>query len=122
MPAHARSCCPVACTLDLLGDRWTLLVVRDLFAGKSAFSDFAKSPEGIATNILSDRLAQLVAHGLAEKAVPDGARRARYRLTGKGWSLGPVLEAVAGWGLTHIEGTEARIAVPGTALGRKEAR
>ena len=55
-----RSPCPVACALDLFGDRWTLLVIRDLMLGRSRFKDFADSPEGIPTNILSDRLEKLV--------------------------------------------------------------
>ncbi len=105
-----RSCCPIACTLDLLGDRWTVLVIRDLFAGKRRYSEFVRSPESIATNILADRLAWLVDRGLVERAVPEGKRRAEYRLTDEGRSLEPVLGAVARWGLKHIEGTEARLA------------
>lgn len=104
-----RSCCPLACTLDLIGDRWTLLVLRDLFAGKSRYSEFRRSPEGIATNILADRLDALVRHGLADR-VADGPRRHHeYRLTDTGRSLEPVLWSIARWGLEHIPGTEARI-------------
>ena len=111
MPTSARrSCCPVACTLDVLGDRWTLLVVRDLMRGKSTYADFAAAPERIATNVLADRLALLVEHGLVERGAHPDRRRVTYRLTPKGWSLEPVLRAVAQWGLTHIEGTEARLA------------
>ncbi len=62
-----RSVCPVACALDIVGDKWTLLVVRDLMCGCAHFKEFLKSPEGIATNILTDRLNRLVEHGLAEK-------------------------------------------------------
>ena len=61
-----RSVCPVACALDVMGDKWTLLVVRDMACGKRHFNDFCRSPERIATNILADRLERLVAHGLAE--------------------------------------------------------
>lgn len=104
-----RSCCPVGCTLDLIGDRWTLLVVRDLFAGKSRFKDFQASPEGIATNILASRLEQLTGDGLVEQYTEGEERRARYRLTERGRSLGTVLKAVADWGLEHIDGTEARV-------------
>ncbi|MCY2959018.1 MAG: helix-turn-helix domain-containing protein [Planctomycetota bacterium] len=105
-----RSPCPVACTLDLLGDKWTLLVVRDLFCGKSRFRDFLDSPEGIATNILSERLARLTKSGLVETfASPAGQGRAEYRLTKRGKSLGPVLESVKDWGLANIPGTEARL-------------
>src|SRR5712692_4980605 len=59
-----RSRCPVACSLDVLGDRWTLLVIRDLFAGKSRFGEFVASPEHIPTNILSERLKRLERAGL----------------------------------------------------------
>jgi DNA-binding HxlR family transcriptional regulator len=105
-----RSVCPVACTLDLIGDRWTMLVVRDLFAGKAHFKEFARSPEGIATNILASRLAKLVNGGIAEKyPSQDYPGRDGYRLTDKGHSLGPVLAAMADWGLENIEGTEAKI-------------
>jgi DNA-binding HxlR family transcriptional regulator len=107
---HKRSPCPVACTLDLIGDKWTLLIIRDMFLGRCYYGDFSKSPEKIATNILADRLEKLVASGLAEKWHPnDEPNREAYRLTTKGKTLKPVLETVATWGLNHIEGTEARL-------------
>jgi DNA-binding HxlR family transcriptional regulator len=98
----------VACSLDLLGDRWTLLVVRDLWLGRSRFKDFTASPERIPTNILSERLERLVAHGVAEK-VPavDGSKRLGYKLTDKGKALGPILAAIRDWGLTWQPGTQA---------------
>lgn len=96
--------------LDLLGDRWTLLVVRDLFFGRSRFKDFTASPEGIPTNILSERLERLLKHGLAERIpAEDGSKRLAYRLTEKGRSLGPVLEAMRDWGLKWEPATVARI-------------
>jgi len=105
-----RSVCPVSCTLDVIGDKWTLLVVRDMLCGKSSFKDFLQSPERIATNILADRLEKLVSAGLAERFVPEGAsQRASYRLTDPGRSLAPVLESCKKWGLRWIEGTEARM-------------
>jgi len=106
-----RSCCPVACALDLLGDRWTLLVIRDLFFGRSRFSEFQRAPEGIATNILTDRLNLLVGHGLVERRTEPSSRRAGYHLTDKGRSLRPVLVAVKEWGLANIDGTAALIGV-----------
>jgi DNA-binding HxlR family transcriptional regulator len=111
-PSARRSVCPVACTLDLIGDKWTLLVVRDLFAGKSTYKEFTQSPEGIATNILADRLARLTESGLVERAPvkPPGSRQ-QYRLTDKGRSLWPVLRVVADWGLQHLPGTAARVPV-----------
>lgn len=101
-----RSPCPVACALDLFGDRWTLLVIRDLMLGRSRFKDFAASPEGIPTNILSDRLARLVDGGLVDKVpADDGSKRLGYRLTEKGESLRPILEAIRDWGLHWEPGT-----------------
>jgi DNA-binding HxlR family transcriptional regulator len=105
-----RSPCPVACTLDLIGDKWTMLVVRDLASGKSTFKEFSASPEGIATNILTDRLNRLVSHGLVEK-YPSAQlpHREAYRLTAQGRTLVPVLNSIAEWGLANIKGTAARI-------------
>ncbi len=105
MKKAKRSICPVACALDVIGDKWTLLVVRDMACGKRYFNDFCRSPEKIATNILTDRLQRLVDHGLACKRESDG--RDCYQLTPKGRSLEPVIGAVAQWGLTHIQGTKA---------------
>ncbi len=110
MKLMKRSVCPVGCVLDVIGDKWTLLVVRDLACGKRHFNDLCRSPERIATNILADRLERLLAHGLAEKYTAVGhPGRDAYRLTAKGKSLGPILAAMAGWGLTNITGTEAQL-------------
>lgn len=108
--AHTRSCCPISCTLDIIGDKWTLLVVRDLLLGRSHFKEFAASPEKIATNILSNRLQRLLDHGLAEKfPSPEVPGREAYRLTEKGRQLGPVVQSIIDFGLEQIEGTEARL-------------
>lgn len=108
-----RSICPVACTLDLIGDKWTLLVVRDLFAGKTHYHEFANSPERIATNILADRLRRLEHGGIVQaQASMIRVGSSAYTLTDKGRALLPLLEAFKAWGLAHIRGTEARIAVP----------
>jgi DNA-binding HxlR family transcriptional regulator len=105
-----RSICPVACTLDLVGDKWTLLVVRDLAAGRSHYQEFLRSPEGIATNILADRLAKLEAYGLvATSPSPVRAGSSAYALTDRGRALLPVLEAIMRFGLANIRGTEAKI-------------
>lgn len=106
----ARSSCPVASTLDILGDKWTLLVVRDLFAGKKTFSEFQSSPERIPTNILADRLKRLVENEIIEKR-PYQARPVRYEytLTSKGKDLGAVLKAIVHWGEAHLAGTRALI-------------
>ena len=105
-----RSPCPVACALDLIGDRWTLLVIRDLFFGRSRFKDFTASPEGIPTNILSDRLAKLLQSGLIVQ-VPssDGSKHLAYKLTRKGEALRPLLKSMRDWGLRWERGTKARL-------------
>jgi len=108
-----RSPCPIACSLDLLGDRWTLLVIRDLFAGHTHFKDFLRSPEGIATNILTNRLERLGAAGLVRaRASRDRAGAHAYFLTPKGRALYPVLESLRDWGLKHLRGTAALVEVP----------
>jgi DNA-binding HxlR family transcriptional regulator len=108
MAAKKRSVCPLACTLDVIGDKWTLLVIRDLACGKRFFNEFCQSPERIATNILASRLEKLVGSGLVSKrSCPEAPNRDEYNLTAKGKSLGPVLAAVAEWGLAHIPGTKA---------------
>jgi DNA-binding HxlR family transcriptional regulator len=105
-----RSPCPVACTLDLIGDRWTLLVIRDLFAGKSHYHEFAASPEGIASNILAERLERLVdAKIVRTQPSPVRMGSLSYELTERGRSLLGVLKAMRDWGLENIAGTQARI-------------
>jgi len=104
-----RSRCPVSCLLDVLGDKWTLLVVRDLMLGKATYSDFQRSAEGIPTNILAERLKRLQGAGIINK-VPYQERplRYRYQLTNKGMDLFPVLSAMIDWGNRHIEDTISR--------------
>jgi DNA-binding HxlR family transcriptional regulator len=103
-----RSSCPVACTLDIIGDKWTLLVVRDLFAGKKIYSEFQNSPEKIPTNILAERLKRLTENGIVIKE-PYQKHPVRYEyvLTNKGRDLGRVLKAVLQWGEKHIPGSKA---------------
>ena len=103
-----RSPCPVACALDLIGDRWTLLVVRDLVLGRSRFKEFLTSPERIPTNVLSDRLQRLQNQKLVQQ-IPsaDGTKHMAYGLTEKGETLRPILKSMRDWGLKWIEGTEA---------------
>lgn len=111
-PAERRcheSSCPIAKTLDVLGDRWTLLVLRDfLFLGKRRFSEFAGSPEGIASNVLSDRLRRLEEEGLAESEPdPEDGRRVLYRPTEKAADLIPLLLDMIEWGMKHESGANA---------------
>ncbi len=102
MPAAAtrapRSGCPIATSLELVGDRWTLVILRDLICGKRRYGEFLSSPERITTNILADRLAAMEAHGLIEKtAYQAHPPRYDYRLTAKGRGLVPVLQALCRW-------------------------
>ena len=94
-----RSNCPVAMTLDIVGDRWTLIVLRDLLGGKMRFSQFLESPERIATNVLTDRLKFLVREGVFV-AVPYKERplRVNYFLSEKGLALFPFFQALLQWG------------------------
>jgi len=105
-----RSPCPVACALDLFGDKWTLLVIRDLVLGRNRFKDFIGSPEGIPTNILSDRLERLLEGGVI-RHIPaaDGSKRLAYELTDKGLAIRPVLRAMRDWGLKWEPGTDVRL-------------
>lgn len=100
-----RSPCPIAYSLDLFGDRWTLIVLRDLLLfDKHRYRDFLASPESIASNILSERLKRLECAGLVSKAVdPTDARQVIYSATEKGRSLLPVLLEIAAWGAAQGE-------------------
>ena len=102
-----RSQCPVTNTLDLIGDKWTLLVIRDmLFLKKKFFNEFLDSPEGIATNILTERLKRLEEHGIIEKRPYQKAPlRYEYKLTRRGEDLRSLLIEMIRWGNTYIEGT-----------------
>ncbi len=94
--------CPVARTLDLIGDRWTLLIIRDLFLGKTRFSEFRTSDPAPPPKLLSERLQRLEQHGLVERVIYNGRPpRAEYRLTPEGRTLHPILREIVDWGLDH---------------------
>lgn len=95
--------CPIDYALDLFGDRWTLLVIRDLlFVGKRHFKELMESPERIASNILTARLKKLEARGLIERRPdPDNRKQVIYTLTDKGRDLTPVLIEMVRWGGRH---------------------
>jgi DNA-binding HxlR family transcriptional regulator len=102
-----RSNCPIACSLDLIGDKWSLLILRDLiFMKKTRFEEFLESPERISTNILTDRLHKLEKAGLVEKA-PYGNHRLRmaYSATAKGKTIVPILKEFAVWGGANFDAT-----------------
>ena len=101
-----RSPCPVANTLDLIGDKWSLLVIRDLMQGKQTYGELLDSPEGIPTNILADRLKRLEGAGIiARTAYQDRPVRYVYQLTKKGKDFSDILLALVRWGNKHIPGT-----------------
>src|SRR5947207_8600278 len=90
---HRKSDCPVHFALEVFGDSWTLLIIRDLmFKGRTSYTDFLRAEEGIATNVLADRLARLEEDGVIERAAESGRGSASaYRLTAKGIDLLPIL-------------------------------
>jgi DNA-binding HxlR family transcriptional regulator len=99
-----RSDCPVSCTLELIGDKWSLLIIRDLmFFNKATYNEFLDSSEKISTNILNDRLVMLKEMGLIKYEGPE--KRKKYYLTDKGLDLKPVLEAIGNFGMKHFKGS-----------------
>jgi DNA-binding HxlR family transcriptional regulator len=104
-----RSDCPISSALDLFGDKWSLLVMRDLlFRNKSHYREFFASEEGIATNILADRLARLEAAGLVEKTNDDPrSGKQAYVATSKGKDLIPLLLEMVLWSAKHEPHTRA---------------
>lgn len=101
-----RSECPISCTMDLVGDKWSLLIIRDLlYLGKSSYNEFLNSNESISTNILNDRLVKLTEVGLI--TYTGNSKRKKYELTKMGRDLKPVLESVALFGIKHSDADKA---------------
>ena len=116
----SRSACAVANSLDIVGDKWTLLVVRDLLHGKRTYGELTNSPERIPTNILAERLRRLEGAGIiVSTPYQQHPVRYAYTLTPKGRALGDVLLAFVRWGKRHIPGTVTLSGVP--ASGRAAA-
>jgi DNA-binding HxlR family transcriptional regulator len=102
--------CSIARALEVVGDRWTLLILRDVVLGHSRFDEFLDSL-GVASNVLTDRLNRLVAEGVLERVrYNERPERFEYRLTKKGRELGPVLIALMQWGDRHLSDKPPRIA------------
>jgi DNA-binding HxlR family transcriptional regulator len=103
--SERRSDCPLNISLEIFGDRWSLLIIRDLmFKERHDYKDFLQSGEKIATNVLSDRLKRLECHGIIEKEVNAAdARKVNYQLTAKGIELAPVLIEMIIWAARHEE-------------------
>ena len=106
---HRRSDCPVHFALEVFGDAWSLLIIRDLmFKGRTTYTDFLRAEEGIATNVLADRLVRLEGDGVIEKdATGEGRSAGRYRLTAKGIDLLPVMLDIIDWSAKHDPKTAA---------------
>ncbi len=106
-----RSVCPISSALDVLGDKWTLLIIRDLIIHRTrTYSDFLESPEHISTNILALRLKLLTCLKLIERTNPDAsARNNAFKLTESGAALRPVLEGLGRWAQTHLKEFHANI-------------
>jgi DNA-binding HxlR family transcriptional regulator len=104
MPARSYGhFCPVAKTLELVGERWTLLIVRELLVEPRRFTDLHAALDGIPRNLLAERLRDLEAEGIvARRDLPPPAARTVYELTAAGQGLLPVIGALAQWGLTHL--------------------
>ncbi|HSB75059.1 MAG TPA: helix-turn-helix domain-containing protein [Terriglobales bacterium] len=117
-----RSGCPVSLSLEIFGDRWSLLIIRDLMVrGFRTFGDFESSGEGIASNILADRLRRLEAAGiLAEERDEEDGRRVNYRLTKKGIDLAPVLLELLIWGSRHEEADAPCAIIESMAANRQQ--
>jgi len=108
--------CIAAHALDLIGDRWALLVVRELMLGPRRFGEVRAGLPGISANVLTERLAALAAADVVEReARAEGARAAAYRLTAAGLALWPVLDALCRWGAA-MPGHDPRLSISPTAL------
>ena len=102
-----RSACPVACALDIIGDKWTLLIIRDLIKGKHRYNEFLESKEAITTNILANRLQRLEEAGLIFKSpYQNNPVRYEYFLTDTGNTLRPVVRSIVEWANSQIPGTQ----------------
>jgi DNA-binding HxlR family transcriptional regulator len=110
VPKRYGQACPVAKSLELVGDRWTLLLVRDLLPGARRFQDLQDGLTGIAPNILSDRLKLMEQHGLVTRRLySDHPPRAEYTLSDRGRELGVVVGALATWGSRHVHPARALV-------------
>lgn len=101
-----RSRCAIANMLDVIGDKWSLLVIRDLYFGKTTYTELQNSPEKIPSNILAQRLKHLITEGLVQKQEYQmHPVRYAYSLTEKGLDLGDVMKAMLAWGNKYFPGT-----------------
>jgi DNA-binding HxlR family transcriptional regulator len=99
-----RSTCPVSSVMDIIGDKWSLIIIRDLFLDRNTYSEFLKSPEGIATNILVDRLKKLTSYGLISYFKKPNDKKVKvYYLTDLGIDLYPIICEMTIWHNKHLK-------------------
>tara|TARA_B100000886_G_C20336428_1_gene454707 strand:- start:150 stop:590 length:441 start_codon:yes stop_codon:yes gene_type:complete len=102
--ANRRSSCPISTSLEIIGDTWTLILIRNFFLGSITFADFKKAPENIATNILSDRLKKLMKYNLIEYRLhPKNKKIKQYFLTEAGINLYPLIYDLLIWGKNNLD-------------------
>ena len=120
---HLKSTCPIAHALDIIGDKWTLLILRDMiFSNKHQYNEFLHSPEGVPTNVLSDRLKMLERHHLIEKK-PYTSNRFEYHLTNRGMSISPVLKELIGWASDNFKNSNGEaLTIAGALTVNEKAR
>ncbi len=115
-----RSDCPVSCSLEVIGDKWSLLIIRDmLLFGKTTYNEFLTSNEGISTNILNDRLIKLNEVGII--TFTGTAKRKKYTLTKIGMDLKPLMEAIALFGIKHVNGVSKQAQKQMKTLHKKKS-
>jgi DNA-binding HxlR family transcriptional regulator len=115
--------CPVARTLDIIGERWTMIILRDLFLGRAKFSEFQQDSPTMPARVLSDRLKMLEQRGFIERVVySEHPLRAEYRLTALGWTLEPVMKSLFLWGIDHTLDARQRAKVLEHLYGTPQPR
>jgi DNA-binding HxlR family transcriptional regulator len=98
-----RSKCPISCSLDIIGDKWSMVIIRDLFQGKKTFKEFSASSEKMSSSILSQRLKNLAYFGLIVRTdLTTNKKTKHYKLTKSGMSLEPILDYLSSWGSNYL--------------------
>jgi DNA-binding HxlR family transcriptional regulator len=103
MKSSFRSNCPIASSLDVIGDKWTMVIIRDLFLGKKTFKEFSNSSEKMSSSILAQRLKSMVQYKIiVRKDVFSNKKTKHYELTESGKSLEPLMNFLSSWGVEHL--------------------